>query len=53
MGIMDWSIVGIVIVALILAITYTLRHKEKCLGCGGDCTHCSKGKKQRNKNIVF
>lgn len=45
MGVIDWILVSLIAVALVFAIIYTLRHKEKCLGCGGDCTHCKKTEK--------
>ena len=40
MGIADWIILGIVMIAIAAALLYMRRHKSRCLECGGDCARC-------------
>lgn len=42
MGVADWVILGTVAVAVAGALVYIVKHKNQCLGCGGNCETCEK-----------
>lgn len=46
MRIVDWAILGIVIIAIAAALGYVRRHRNQCFGCGGDCGKCGEKRGQ-------
>ncbi|MBO7136166.1 MAG: FeoB-associated Cys-rich membrane protein [Spirochaetaceae bacterium] len=45
MNLQSWLVLGAVLVCIIAAVLYSVRHKNKCSGCSGNCAECGSCRK--------